>query len=331
MRRREFIAGLGSAVAWPLAARAQQPAMPVIGWLSSGTPEASAILLADFRKGLNETGYVEGRNVAVEYRWAHDEYDRLPELAADLVRRQVAVLVAFDTTRAALAAKAATTSIPIVFAMGGDPVRGGVLASLNQPGSNVTGVSSMNVELGAKRFGLLNELLPGTTRFAVLVNPTEIVAESIITDMRTAASAIGRQIEVFTAGTSRDIDSIFSSLVQKRVEALVVTPSSLFNSRRVQLVTLAAYHRVPASYYIREFTVAGGLMSYGGNISFATSPTKLAAEPVRTSPPNSAIRAFTPGPSRIALISRLSRSTVSDGVFLGAAMPNHMLASKPAR
>ena len=204
--------------------RAQQPAMPVVGYLYAGSPEASANLVAAFRKGLSETGYVEGRNVAIEYRWAHNELDRLPELAADLVRRRVAVIATPGSTPAALAAKAATTTIPIVFSTGGDPVQVGLVASLNRPGGNVTGITNMNAELGAKRLGLLHELLPGAARFAVLVNPNSPNAESMITDVQAAASAIGRQIEVLTASTNREIDAAFASLVQKRADALLVSP-----------------------------------------------------------------------------------------------------------
>jgi putative tryptophan/tyrosine transport system substrate-binding protein len=203
MKRRTFITFVGSATAaWPLAARAQQPA---IGFLSGGAPESFAPYVAAFRRGLNETGYVEGRNVSIEYRWAEGEYDRLPMLAADLVQRQVSVIVASGGSVSALAAKAATATIPIVFMTGGDPVQAGLVVSLNRPGGNITGIGSMNAELAAKRLGLLLELLPRAARFAVLVNPNTPLAESVITDVRAAASAIGRQIEVFAAGTNRDI------------------------------------------------------------------------------------------------------------------------------
>jgi putative tryptophan/tyrosine transport system substrate-binding protein len=223
MRRRDFIAGLGGAAAWPVVARAQQRALPVIGYLSTGTPEGSPNFLAAFRNGLSETGYFEGRNVAIEYRWAQNESDRLPELAADLVSRRVAVIVTPASNAMALAAKAATTTIPIVFQGAADPVQIGLVASLSRPGGNITGISSANVELGAKRLELLNELLPGAARYGVLVNSNNpVVAETVITDVRAAASALGRQIEVLYAGTNRDIDTAFASLKQKRVDALVV-------------------------------------------------------------------------------------------------------------
>jgi putative ABC transport system substrate-binding protein len=223
--------------------------------------------LAAFRKGLNESGYVEGRNVAIEFRFANDEYDRLPELVADLIRSRVAVIAA-SSTDAARAAQSATTTIPIVFRTGADPVRTGLVASLNRPGGNVTGLADMNNELAPKRLGLLHELLPKSARIGVLINRTDVNRETGgITEMQKAAAAIGRQIELLTASTNSEIDAAFASLVQKRAEALFVSPSSLFNSRRVQLVTLAAHHRLPASYYNREFTDAGGLMSYGPNIT----------------------------------------------------------------
>jgi len=248
---------------WPLAACAQQPAMPVVGYLYAGSPEPSAIQVAAFRKGLSETGYVEGRNVAIEFRWAHNEIDRLPELAADLVRRRVAVIVTPGSVTPALAAKAATTTIPIVFSSGADPVQSGLVASLNRPGGNVTGFSTMSNEIGAKRLGLLHELLPGAARFAVLVNPNSPTAELQIKDAQAAASTIGRQVEILYAGTNSEIDTAFASLVQKRADALLVSSEGFFTNRRVQLVTLAARHAVPAIYHVREFAEAGGLMSYG--------------------------------------------------------------------
>ena len=224
----EFITLLGSgAVAWPLAAIAQQPAMPVVGYLEAGLPEAMAYRLGAFRNGLSETGYVEGHNVAIEYRWAQDQYDRLPELAADLVRRGVAVIATPGSAQGSLAAQAATTTIPIVFSTGVDPVKAGLVASLSRPGGNITGISSMTGQLGAKQLGLLHELLSGATRFAVLANPNNAMTEAVIEDLRTAALAIGGQIDVFNAGTNRDIDTVFASLVQKRVDALLVTPDPM--------------------------------------------------------------------------------------------------------
>jgi putative tryptophan/tyrosine transport system substrate-binding protein len=221
--------------------------------------------VAAFRKGLSETGFVEGRNVAIEYRWAHDDFARLPELAADLVRRRVAVIAAPGSSPGGLAAKAATTTIPIVFSTGVDPVQAGLVASFNRPGGNVTGILSMSLELGPKRLGLLHELLPGAARFAMLIDPTSPNAESEVTDLQAAAATIGRQIEVFYAGTNRDIDTAFASLVQKRSDALWVAPNTLFINRRVQIVTLAARHAVPAAYPDRQITEVGGLMSYGSS------------------------------------------------------------------
>jgi ABC-type uncharacterized transport system substrate-binding protein len=264
MHRRSFLTLLGgAAAAWPPAARAQQAAIPVIGYLYGGSPETTGHLLAAFRKGLSETGYVEGRNVTIEYRWGHNEYDRLPEFAADLVRRRVTVIVTPTATVAALAAKAATTTIPIVFLSGTDPVQIGLVASFNRPGGNLTGVVTMSTELVGKRLGLLHELLPGAVRFAVLVNPNSSSAESLVKDLRAAAVTIGRQIEAFAAGTNREIDTAFANLVQWRSDALLVAPDPLFDARRLQIATLATYHRVPAIYTKREDTEAGGLMSYG--------------------------------------------------------------------
>jgi len=266
MRRREFITLLGGAAAWPLAARAQQPVMPVIGYLDAGAPETSARLAAAFRKGLAEAGYAEGRNVAIEYRWARNEYDRLPEMAADLVRRQVIVIAAMGGTPTALAAKAATTTIPIVFGFGGDPVQTGLVAILNRPGGNITGVVTMNVEVAAKRLGLLHELVPGATRFAVLVNASNSAAASLTRDALAAAAPAGWQIEFLAVSTNRDLSAAFASFA-KRVDAVMVAPELLFVSRRVQLLTLAARHAVPIIYPSREFAEAGGLMSYGSSFT----------------------------------------------------------------
>ena len=263
MIRREFITLLGgAAAAWPMVARGQQPAMPVVGFLRRGSPELNAHLVTAFRKGMGETGYTEGRNVAVDYRWADNDH-QLTELAADLVRLRVAVIATPGSTAAAAAAKSATTTIPVVFSAGGDPVQTGLVASLNRPGGNVTGVSSMSGELGTKRVGLLQELVPRAARLAALVNPNNPLAEAFVADIRAAASAIGRQIEVVTASTSRDIDTVFATLMQKRSDALLVSPDPMFVSSRVQLAALAAHHAVPAIYPFREDAEAGGLMSYG--------------------------------------------------------------------
>jgi len=266
--RRQFVGLLGgAAVAWPLAARAQQPAMPVVGCVYPGAPELSAGVVAAVRKGLGESGFTEGRNVTVEFRFAYNDNTRLPELMADLVHRRVAVIVTPGSTPAALAAKAATTSIPVVFSIGIDPVEVGLVASLSRPGGNVTGITSLNSELAAKRLGLMLELLPKAQRLAVLVNPTNRVAESLTRDAQAAGSAIGRQIEMVGASTPREIDSVFVSLAQKRIDALVVSPDPLLDNRRLQLVTLAAHQRLPTIYSFRENVDIGGLMSYGSSAS----------------------------------------------------------------
>ena len=265
MRRRAFMSLLGGAAVWPLAARAQQPTMPLIGFLHSGTPELSTATVAAFRKGLGETGFIEGRNATIEFRFAYNDYARLPELAADLVGRRVAVIATPASTPAALAAKATTTTIPIVFSLGADPVEIGLIDSLNHPGGNVTGISSMNVLLAAKRVGFLHELLPRALRFAALVNQTNPATGPLTRDIQEAGSAIGRQIEILAANTAREIDAVFASLVQKGADALLVNPDPFFDGRRVQLVTLAAHRRVPTIYSFRENVEIGGLMSYGSN------------------------------------------------------------------
>jgi putative ABC transport system substrate-binding protein len=263
MQRRQFITLLGGAAAWPLAARAQQ-AMPVIGFLSATWAATRVHRVTAFRQGLSETGYVEGKNAAIEYRWAEGQLDRLPALAADLVGRQVAVIATSDTP-SAIAAKAATLTIPIVFALGSDPVKLGLVVSLNRPGGNITGASFLIASLAAKLLGLLRELLPGAARIAVLVDPNSPgITEPFVSDLRAAASAIRQQIEFLHAGSSREIDAVFASLAQKQVDALLVSPGTFFD-RRVQLVTLATFHRVPAIYPWREATEAGGLMSYGAS------------------------------------------------------------------
>ena len=270
MKRREFIALLGgAAVAWPLAARAQQRSLPVIGLLDTGFMESTPHFVAAFRKGLNETGFVEGQTVTIEYRWARTENDRLPELAADLVHRHVTVIVTPFSTPAALAAKAVTTTIPIIFGTGVDPVKMGLVASLNHPGGNVTGVTTMNVELAAKRLGLLHELLPQAVRFAVLVNPSNPIGDVVSADARAAASALGLQIEILTASSNHDIDKAFTSLTQNRIEAVMISPDALFSTRLVQLITLTTRRGVPTIYPWREAAQAGGLMSYGTDLADA--------------------------------------------------------------
>ena len=267
--RRKFLATLGgAAAAWPLAARAQQPAKPTIGFLGSSSAADRTRLVTAFRQAVREAGYVEGQNLVIEYRWAQDQYDRLADLAADLVRRRVAVIAAHDTL-SAIAAKAATTTIPIVFVTGANPVRDDLVASLNRPGGNVTGVSFIGGELGAKQLGLLRELRPGAARIAVLVDPKWPTTEGYVSEIRAAALTIGQQIEFLYASTGRDIDTVFADLAQKPVDALLVGPSPLANNRRVHLVTLATYHRVLAIYFLRDFAEVGGLMSYGTSIADA--------------------------------------------------------------
>jgi putative tryptophan/tyrosine transport system substrate-binding protein len=268
VKRREFVTLIAGAVAiLPLAVRAQQPATPVIGLLHPGSPEANPKFIAEFRKGLGETGYVEGRNVTIEYRWAHGETGRLSELAAELTSRLVAVIAAPGSVAAALAAKSATATIPIVSASGADPVQLGLVASLNRPGGNITGITSMNSGLGAKQLGLLHQLLGRDGRFAVLLNPSNPQRESVITEVQAAASSMGQQLEILTATTKRDLGPAFSAAVQKRIDALLISADPLFTNSPVQLATLAARHGMPAIYALREFAQAGGLMSYGSNFA----------------------------------------------------------------
>jgi putative ABC transport system substrate-binding protein len=270
VRRREFIRLLGgAAAAWPLAARAQQSATPVIGFLSNVSPgEAMQNRLAAFCQGLAQAGYVEGRDVTIEYRWAEGRYDRLPELAADLVRRQVSVIAAPGNTNAALAAKAATQTIPIAFGVNQDPVKLGLVASLARPGGNATGINFFVGEVLGKRLGLLRELVPAATRFALLVNPANTAATSAtLADAEAAARALGLQVQTYEASTSREIDVAFAALVRERPDALFVAPDGFFISRRVQLTSLATRHALPVAYPVREYVEIGGLMSYGTSIS----------------------------------------------------------------
>jgi putative tryptophan/tyrosine transport system substrate-binding protein len=270
LRRRQFITFLGAVTVFtlPLGARAQQPAMPVIGYLSSESRESDGFRLPPFWQGLNETGYVE-RNVAVEYRWADQQNDRLPVLSADLVRRQVAVIVTLGSVPAARAAKATTTTIPIVFEIGNDPVRVGLVASLNRPGGNVTGVSTLNVEIGPKRFELLHELVPATTTIALLVNPTNPNAETLSRDLQAAARTLGLQLHILHASTNSEIDEAFGSLAKLQAGGLVIGPDPFFNTRKDQLSALTLRRAVPTIYNNREFVAAGGLMSYGPSITDA--------------------------------------------------------------
>src|SRR5499427_7865185 len=263
--RREFIALLGGAIpAWPLAARAQQAAMPVVGFLNSTSPDGWEPFVAAFRQGLKDDGYLEGQNVTIEYRWAEDEYDRLPALAADLVQQKVTVIAATGTP-AALAAKAATSTVPIVFTTGGDPIKLGLVASLRRPGGNVTGVTALSVEVGPKRLELARELFPGATTVALLVNPANPLAAAVSKDSQAVADALGVRLHVLHASTEADFEAAFATAAQLRAAALVIsTADPLFNSHAAQLGALALRHSVPAIYQLREFATAGGLMSYGG-------------------------------------------------------------------
>ncbi len=271
MKRREFITLLGSAAAaWPLAALAQQPAMPVVGFLNAASPDLFAHVVRAFHLGLSEMGYVEGRNVAIEYRWAENQYDRLPELAAELVRRRVSVITTGSSTLAALAAKAATTTLPIVFLMGSDPVQFGLVASLNRPGGNLTGITTLNLEMTPKRLQVLRELLPTTTIMAVLVNPTNAPAtvETEVRQVQAAAHTLGLQmVHVLQASTERDLDSAFSTLIQRRAGGLVISADTFFSGKSVELAALASRHAVPTISPYRDFVTAGGLMSYGGSVT----------------------------------------------------------------
>jgi ABC-type uncharacterized transport system substrate-binding protein len=268
VKRREFITLIGGAsVAWPLAARAQQAAMPVIGFLNITSPDTNVNRLRAFRQGLKDTGYIENENVVIEYRWAEGQYDQLPALAAGLARRQVSVIAAFGTAPA-FAAKAATTTIPIIFTVNDDPVRLGLVASLAQPGGNATGINFFTAELGAKRLDLLRELVPAATRVAVLVNPADVSAtESTLRDVQTAARAIGLQIHVLNASTIREINSTFATLVRERPDALFMAGDAFFSSRLIQLAHLATRHAIPAICAQREFPDVGGLISYGTNLT----------------------------------------------------------------
>jgi putative tryptophan/tyrosine transport system substrate-binding protein len=264
MRRREFIAGLGT-MAWPLAVRAQQAAMPSIGWLGATSAQAVQPYLAAFRKGLNEIGYVEGQNVTIEYRWAEGQYDRLSAMAADLVRRKVTVIAA-SPSPAAIAAKAATATIPIVFTSGFDAVRIGLVASLNRPGGNITGVSLFSGALSAKRLQLARELAPNPTLIALLVNPTNENAQADTADLKETARAIGQELVLVEASNEKHLDSAFVTIVQRRVAALIVGTDAFFYSRRAQLVALAARYAVPSIFEDREMAEVGGLLAYGASL-----------------------------------------------------------------
>jgi putative tryptophan/tyrosine transport system substrate-binding protein len=269
MKRREFIAGLG-ATAWPLAARAQQAALPVVGWLGSESAEQFADRVRAFRLGLNDSGYVEGRNVAVEYLYANGHYDQISVLATELVRQRVAVIASIGAVRGVLAAKAATTTIPIVFQLGADPVAAGIVASLNRPGGNLTGVSNLNAELLPKRLELLHEMIPAATVIALVVNPTNpIVAEANKRDLEAAARILGLHLQVLHASTENDFDAVFAKLTEHHVGGLVISGDAFFTSRSEQLAALSLQHAIPTIYQFHNFVAAGGLMSYGGSLSEA--------------------------------------------------------------
>ena len=269
MRRRQFITLLGGAAAWPLAARAQQVGMPVIGFLHTQAPDVVAELLRGFRRGLKEAGFVEGETVAIEYRWAENQNDRLPALAADLVRRRVAVIAATGGVPSSLAAKAATTTIPILFIAGDDPVKLGLVGSLARPGGNLTGVNFFGAELTAKRLELLRELLPAARRIAVLLNPANAEADSTLRDVEAASRQTDLQIRILNASNTGEINAAFETLARQRDDALIVGAGPPFNGRRVQLVQLATYHRIPAVYAGRQNVEVGGLMSYGASLTEA--------------------------------------------------------------
>jgi ABC-type uncharacterized transport system substrate-binding protein len=266
MKRREFMTLLGGAAGWPLAARAQQAAMPVIGFLNGASPDGFAPFIAAFRQGLKEAGYVEGQNVVIEYRWAEGRYDRLPALLADLVQRKVTVIAA-TSTPAAQAAKVGTSTIPIVFTTGDDPIKLGLVASFNRTGGNVTGVSNLVAELGSKQIGLLRELAPGATAITVLVNPNFPGTERQLRDVEAAAHVLGIQLIVLRADSAREIDTAFATITQRGGRALLVGADPFFIARRDHIVALAARHAIPAIYPAREFAVAGGLMSYGSDFT----------------------------------------------------------------
>jgi putative ABC transport system substrate-binding protein len=268
MKRRDFISLLGGATAaWPLAARAQQAALPVVGLLGATTAQGYAAQLTAFRQGLSEASFVDGRNVAIEYRWAEDQYDRLPAMAADLVRRQVAVIATIGGNAASLAAKAATATIPVVFHGSVDPVEAGLVASLNRPGGNVTGVVTLNIDTGQKRLELLHELLPAATTIGLLLNPTNAVAEIQSKDLQAAARTLGLQLRIVHASTEHDFDPAFTTLSQARAGGLVIGTDGFLVSQSAQLAALAVRHALPAIFQYRAFVTAGGLMSYGGSVT----------------------------------------------------------------
>jgi ABC-type uncharacterized transport system substrate-binding protein len=267
MRRREFIAGIGGTAAWPLVAGAQQPPTPVIGFLSSVGPADAPAMLAAFHKGLGEAGYFENKNLVIEYRWAENKNDRLPALARDLVEHHVVAIGAFGNAAPALAAKAATSIIPIVFRFGNDPARAGLVSSLNKPGGNITGVVSLSEEIGSKRFEFIHQMAPGASSIAALVNPTSLEQEGRTRELENAARTLDIRLLVLNASTAREIDEAFATMAQQKIGALLAGADAFFYAQRHQLVTLAARYRIPALYHARESVEAGGLMSYGADIA----------------------------------------------------------------
>jgi putative tryptophan/tyrosine transport system substrate-binding protein len=318
MRRRAFITLLGGAAAWPLAARAQQAAMPVIGFLHSESPDATRTILRAFHQGLSESGYVEGRDVAIEYRWAESQYHRLPELAADLVRRRVNLIAANGP--AAPVAKAVTATIPIVFFTGGDPVKLGLVASLSRPGGNLTGVTNLGIELGPKRVELLHELLPKATTIAVLVNPTFPDVETQTRAVLAAAHALSLQLHVLNASTESNFETVFSSLINLRAGGLVVVTDPFFNTRQEQLAALAVRHAIPTVYHNREFVAAGGLAGYGN--SFKDLWRQIGAYTGRILKGEKPIDLPVQQPTKFELIINLKTAKA-----LGVAVPNTLLVA----
>jgi putative ABC transport system substrate-binding protein len=320
MRRREFIAGLGSAAAWPVVARAQQ-AIPVIGYLGSQSADIDyESVTVPFLQGLRETGYVGGQNVAVEYRWAENQFDQLPGLAADLVRRRVAVILASGTP-AALAAKSATTTIPIVFSTGGDPVALGLVASLNRPGANLTGSANLAVELAPKRLQLVHDLIPNSALFGVLVDPANPGSQSTIADLQAAAPLLGlQQLAVAIARTESDLETAFATFSQQRVGAILVGNGTFFNRRIEQLVALAARHRLPAIFPFREYALAGGLMSYGASIGYLYHQAGLYAGRI--------LNGDKPGDLPVQLIAKIEMMiNLKTAKTLGLTIPETLLAT----
>jgi putative tryptophan/tyrosine transport system substrate-binding protein len=319
MRRREVIAALVGAAACPLAARTQQSAIPVIGYLNGASSTQFTHLLAAFRKGLNETGYIEGQNVAIEYRYADGQYDRLPALAADLVHQRVALIVASAGTPTIRAAKAATATIPIVFVIGGDPVKFGIVPHVNQPGGNITGVTLVGPEIVAKRLGLLLELAPSAAVIGVLANPANPITEPQITDLQTAARSLGRQIHVLTASSESDFATAFVAIGQQRIDALIVAADPFFDDRRAQIVALAANQRVPVSYVRREFVAAGGLMSYGADVPDAFRQAGVYAGRILQGVKPSDLPVLQPTKFELVLNLRAAKA-------LGVTVPDKLLA-----